>query len=228
MSQLSERVSQFQFTRSWRSREDFPTYEDSEDQVRDDLQRLFDEVRDYLNAQLLPAVNTVTAAEVSAGEGSTVQSALDALRADLTACVLGQIPDGSLTGAKLAPGALLEDVTAQMTLTEETATGNAYQSLRFYRCRALGMLFVQGVVRFTPGGAQTALARYFVSGPYIVQGSVAEVPLSCVADSGDGASRVLCAGDTPSLEVRVKSISSGADAVTASVSGWVFAEEAAS
>ena len=57
---------------------------------------------------------------------------------------------------------------------------------------------------------------------------MAEVPLSCVTDSGDGTSRVLCAGDTPSLEVRVKSIPAGADAVTASVSGWVFAEEAAS
>ena len=42
-------LSTFQYSKSWRDPEDFPTFEENEEQVRDDMQILFDEARDALN-----------------------------------------------------------------------------------------------------------------------------------------------------------------------------------
>lgn len=37
------------FTKDWRNRDDFPTYEPNEDQVREDMQFLYEEIKAYLN-----------------------------------------------------------------------------------------------------------------------------------------------------------------------------------
>ena len=42
-------LSTFSYSKSWRSAQDFPSYEENEERVRDDMQCLFDEVRDALN-----------------------------------------------------------------------------------------------------------------------------------------------------------------------------------
>ena len=47
-------ASELQFTKSWTSSEDFPTYEPNETQVRADMQLLFDEIKNHINTVLLP------------------------------------------------------------------------------------------------------------------------------------------------------------------------------
>ena len=47
-------ASELQFTKSWTSSEDFPTYEPDETQVRADMQLLFDEIKNHINTVLLP------------------------------------------------------------------------------------------------------------------------------------------------------------------------------
>lgn len=47
-------ASELQFTKSWTSSEDFPTYEPDETKVRADMQLLFDEIKNYINTTLLP------------------------------------------------------------------------------------------------------------------------------------------------------------------------------
>ena len=53
-------IDRLQYTKDWKNAEDFPTYEPNEEQVRKDQQLLFDEVRDYLNNTLSPAVEAET------------------------------------------------------------------------------------------------------------------------------------------------------------------------
>lgn len=59
-------IQDFSYTKSWRSRTDFPTVEDDEEQVREDMQCLFDELRDFLNDELQPVVNELSAAAETA------------------------------------------------------------------------------------------------------------------------------------------------------------------
>ena len=49
-------IEQLKFTKDWTNPADFPTVETDEVQVRQDLQQLHSEVRDYLNGTLLPAI----------------------------------------------------------------------------------------------------------------------------------------------------------------------------
>jgi hypothetical protein len=51
------------FTRNWENPADYPTYEPDETQVRKDMQSLHDEVKDYLNQKLIPAVLAEDATE---------------------------------------------------------------------------------------------------------------------------------------------------------------------
>lgn len=80
-------IADLAFTKSWTDSADFPTYEPSEDQVRADMQYLFDEIRDFINAYLVAAFNDMA-------------SRVDAIE-ELS------VPDGSITAAKLmqVPGA---------------------------------------------------------------------------------------------------------------------------
>nr|DAL14469.1 MAG TPA_asm: collagen alpha 1(VIII) chain protein [Caudoviricetes sp.] len=47
-------LNKLNFTKDWKNPEDFPTVELSEEQVRADMQVLYDEIRDFLNERLLP------------------------------------------------------------------------------------------------------------------------------------------------------------------------------
>ena len=51
------------FTKSWENPEDYPTIETDETQVRKDMQSLHDEVKDYINTKLIPAVLAEDATE---------------------------------------------------------------------------------------------------------------------------------------------------------------------
>ena len=54
-------ISKIELTKSWRNAVDFPTYESSETQVREDLQCLFDEITAYINNTLTEAVDALSA-----------------------------------------------------------------------------------------------------------------------------------------------------------------------
>lgn len=62
-----------QFTKNWNNPDDFPTVELSEEKVRADMQLLHDEVKNYLNDTLIPAV-------VAEGETEEHRAAAEAAR----------------------------------------------------------------------------------------------------------------------------------------------------
>ena len=133
-------IDQFSFSKTWRDAEAFPTYQDNEAQVREDLQVLHDELAAYVNGSVVPAVN---AAERTAQDTA---EAVSALTTTVDETVLGQIPDGSLTAAKLSDGAAAgwEDVTDQIKLeTADESDGTAEIAFASYRySRTLGMMFL--------------------------------------------------------------------------------------
>ena len=96
-------LSTFEYSKSWRSAQDFPSYEEDEATVRDDIQCLFDEARDAINQLIseLKAVNVAfgRTAEIDA---VTVQNAIELVQAQVQNAVLGQLPAGSVNSAKLA------------------------------------------------------------------------------------------------------------------------------
>ncbi len=220
------RVPSLSFTKSWQNREDFPTYEDNEDQVRADLQCLFDELRDYLNQKLLPAVNSISAVEVTAASGGTVQGALNQLRSDLNAAVMGSVPDGSITAAKLAADARLMDVTAQAHLAPDPGfmENRPEERLRFWYAPALKLLFVQGTVTLQRAGNLGFHVRYHYN-QYLPQDRFCA--FAAQANAGDAVIYTdYSLADDGVMDLRVQNVPDSASAVTAAVSGWYFCEGA--
>lgn len=93
-----------EFQKDWTREADFPTYQDSEEQVRADLQYHPNAVRDFLNQSLLIALEAKTAAEnLGAINGNntagTIQGVLDAhfeqlmqLTEDIKTVAAGGVP----------------------------------------------------------------------------------------------------------------------------------------
>lgn len=111
-------LSTFAYSKSWRSAEDFPSYEESEERVRDDMQLLFDEARDALNRLVgeLKAANLPFAPtpEIDAG---TVQSAIELLQEQIVAAAAGELPNGAVQTAKLAELAVTTAKLAEQAVT---------------------------------------------------------------------------------------------------------------
>lgn len=90
------------FERDWNRVEDFPTYQDSEQQVRADFQYHPDAILKFINETLLKELEEKTAAaQLGDGHKGTVEltltdlyALLDKLRADLEQAILnGLLPD---------------------------------------------------------------------------------------------------------------------------------------
>lgn len=94
-------IPTFEFTKHWTNPADFPTIETSEEQVRADLQALHDETRDYFNEKLLPDIEQ----ELAAAKVWTEEAVKNA--------VLGELPDASVTGEKLADAAVGREALAE-------------------------------------------------------------------------------------------------------------------
>ena len=82
------------FTKDWTDPQDFPTYEPDEEQVRADMQYLFNEIQSYLNQKLVSGLNgTSGAANTLTSSGQSVQDALDALNEAVSLVAGGTIPE---------------------------------------------------------------------------------------------------------------------------------------
>ena len=69
-----------QFTKNWNNPDDFPTVELSEEKVRADMQLLHDEVKNYLNDTLIPAVVEDGATEEHRAEAEAARVAAEQTR----------------------------------------------------------------------------------------------------------------------------------------------------
>lgn len=99
--------TEFEYTKSWRNADDFATYENNEERVRDDMQLLFDEAAAAINR----LISEIKAGNIpftpTVGVDSTdVQNALENIQAQIAQVALGNLPDDSITAAKLKSGSV--------------------------------------------------------------------------------------------------------------------------
>lgn len=69
------------FTKSWENPEDYPTIETDETQVRKDMQSLHDEVKDYINTKLIPAILADDATEEARASAEAARETAEQARA---------------------------------------------------------------------------------------------------------------------------------------------------
>lgn len=92
----------FEFSKDWTDAGDFPTKEYSEHVVRENIQLLFDELKAYINTNLITAINDNMSRISNLGGGDDVQH--DALADD--AVWANNIKDGEITEEKYKDGSI--------------------------------------------------------------------------------------------------------------------------
>ena len=107
------------YTKTWESAADFPTYEADEETVRSDMQYLYEEIRVWLNDVIDHITAPLIPFTMSAGiPYENVQDAIDDLKRQLDEAVMhGIVPDLSITSIKLADGAVIETKLADGSVT---------------------------------------------------------------------------------------------------------------
>lgn len=138
-------IPKLKFTKLWTNHDDFPTVETREEVVRSDMQLLFNEIRDYINATLSGVVSTLgdtlTALQGKAGAGrigftktaaidrENVQDAIECVQEQLVNVSQGGIADGAVTSEKVAAGAIGTAAIADAAVTydkiKDKAVGSA-------------------------------------------------------------------------------------------------------
>lgn len=109
MSLVNKVLTKLRFSKSWLSKENFPTYEMREDQVRADMQYLHDETQTAFN-NLVDDLESLSAENIpftssAAIPASDVQSAIANVQQQVADAYAGTaIPNGSITDEKLATG----------------------------------------------------------------------------------------------------------------------------
>lgn len=132
-------IPKLKFSKLWTNRDDFPTVETREEVVRSDMQLLFNEIRDWLNNTLTPAVET-TSDEMEALEGDSgaqkvgfvateavnktnVQDAIEEVQRQIVSAAQGSIASGAVTTDKLADKAVTADKIADGAVTYHQIAG---------------------------------------------------------------------------------------------------------
>lgn len=139
-------IPKLKFTKLWTNHDDFPTVETREEVVRSDMQLLFNEIRDYINATLSGVVSTIgdtlTALQGKAGAGrigftrtaaidrENVQDAIECVQAQLVNVSQGGIADGAVTSEKVATGAIGTAAIADAAVTYDKIKDNAVGSAK--------------------------------------------------------------------------------------------------
>lgn len=106
----------FDFTKNWENPADFPTYEENEEQVRADIQLLYDELKVGLN-NLMSELEKVTAGSSGAGSigveplvslpgVANVMDAISAIMEEMADIQAGAVLPNSVTETELADDAV--------------------------------------------------------------------------------------------------------------------------
>lgn len=108
MSLVNKVLTKLWFSKTWLSKENFPTYEMREDQVRADMQYLHDETQTAFN-NLVDDLESLSAENIpftssTAVPASDVQSAIVNVQQQIAEASAATIPNASITDEKLATG----------------------------------------------------------------------------------------------------------------------------
>lgn len=122
MSTLNEDL---EFSKNWENDEDFPTREYNEATVRENIQLLFDEIKDHINNKVTPAINDNMDRITSMGGGGMITHDL----LDDECVEENNIKRGAITEYKYGPTSIPTSAFKNSSITAEklhTATVNPY------------------------------------------------------------------------------------------------------
>lgn len=185
-------IPKLKFTKLWTNHEDFPTVETREEVVRSDMQLLFNEIRDYINATLSGVVSTLgdtlTALQGKAGAGrigftrtaaidrENVQDAIECVQAQLVNVSQGGIADGAVTSEKVATGAIGTAAIADAAVTydkiKDKAVGSAKLADNAVSAKKIASNAVQERHIFDGSVTQSKLAAESVSSAKLAPNAV--------------------------------------------------------
>lgn len=185
-------IPKLKFTKLWTNHEDFPTVETREEVVRSDMQLLFNEIRDYINATLSGVVSTLgdtlTALQGKAGAGrigftrtaaidrENVQDAIECVQAQLVNVSQAGIADGAVTSEKVATGAIGTAAIADAAVTydkiKDKAVGSAKLADNAVSAKKIASNAVQERHIFDGSVTQSKLAAESVSSAKLAPNAV--------------------------------------------------------
>lgn len=185
-------IPKLKFTKLWTNHDDFPTVETREEVVRSDMQLLFNEIRDYINATLSGVVSTLgdtlTALQGKAGAGrigftktaaidrENVQDAIECVQAQLVNVSQGGIADGAVTSEKVAAGAIGTAAIADAAVTydkiKDKAVGSAKLADNGVSAKKIASNAVQERHIFDGSVTQSKLAAESVSSAKLAPNAV--------------------------------------------------------
>lgn len=185
-------IPKLKFTKLWTNHDDFPTVETREEVVRSDMQLLFNEIRDYINATLSGVVSTIgdtlTALQGKAGAGrigftktaaidrENVQDAIECVQAQLVDVSQGGIADGAVTSEKVAAGAIGTAAIADAAVTydkiKDKAVGSAKLADNGVSAKKIASNAVQERHIFDGAVTQSKLAAESVSSAKLAPNAV--------------------------------------------------------
>lgn len=185
-------IPKLKFTKLWTNHDDFPTVETREEVVRSDMQLLFNEIRDYINATLSGVVSTLgdtlTALQGKAGAGrigftktaaidrENVQDAIECVQAQLVDVSQGGIADGAVTSEKVAAGAIGTAAIADAAVTydkiKDKAVGSAKLADNAVSAKKIASNAVQERHIFDGSVTQSKLAAESVSSAKLAPNAV--------------------------------------------------------
>lgn len=185
-------IPKLKFTKLWTNHDDFPTVETREEVVRSDMQLLFNEIRDYINATLSGVVSTLgdtlTALQGKAGAGrigftktaaidrENVQDAIECVQAQLVNVSQGGIADGAVTSEKVATGAIGTTAIADEAVTydkiKDKAVGSAKLADNGVSAKKIASNAVQERHIFDGSVTQSKLAAESVSSAKLAPNAV--------------------------------------------------------
>lgn len=185
-------IPKLKFTKLWTNHDDFPTVETREEVVRSDMQLLFNEIRDYINATLSGVVSTLgdtlTALQGKAGAGrigftktaaidrDNVQDAIERVQEQLVNVSQGGIADGAVTSEKVAAGAIgtaaIADVAVTYDKIKDKAVGSAKLADNAVSAKKIASNAVQERHIFDGSVTQSKLAAESVSSAKLAPNAV--------------------------------------------------------
>lgn len=185
-------IPKLKFTKLWTNHDDFPTVETREEVVRSDMQLLFNEIRDYINATLSGVVSTLgdtlTALQGKAGAGrigftktaaidrENVQDAIECVQAQLVDVSQGGIAYGAVTSEKVAAGAIGTAAIADAAVTydkiKDKAVGSAKLADNGVSAKKIASNAVQERHIFDGSVTQSKLAAESVSSAKLAPNAV--------------------------------------------------------
>ena len=157
-------LTKLNFSRLWTNTSDYPTIELEETKVREDLQSLHDETKDYLNEVLSPEVEA---------ELEQIKNAY-ATKEELQGVVLGQVPDNSITAEKLDPS-FYKDLACVYVFDAgdwDTSSGEC-------------TLTISAEVHKKPRGTVLCQASVLVEGRYVSNAWAAVETYATMEENGD-------------------------------------------